>query len=274
MNENSPGTSRRFARLRTRAIGMLAAACAGWFVHVQSRPIKNRTAAQNSTVIQSDDSLQQAAARALAGNDGTIIVMDPQTGLIRAVVNARVAFTESFAPGSTIKPFVTLAALRAGLITSQTRKLCRAHYSRGDFATTCAHPRNLPPFDPAEAIAYSCNYYFDTVGEQLTDSKLEETLAAFGFGSPTSVNFDGEAPGQLMLGIRNPRDAIGEGDNFRTTPIQLLTAYAALVNGGRLLTPRVGHDLHYGTSSTIAIEDQYRSVLLKGLRGTVKFGTA
>ena len=68
-----------------------------------------------------DQALQQAATEALGRREGAIIVMDPQTGRVRAVVNPQVAFSEAVMPGSTMKPFTALAALRAGLINQDSR---------------------------------------------------------------------------------------------------------------------------------------------------------
>src|ERR1700682_2249872 len=57
-----------------------------------------------------DAALQKATVAALGRREGKIIVMDPQTGRVRAVVNPEIAFAISYSPGSTIKPFVALAA--------------------------------------------------------------------------------------------------------------------------------------------------------------------
>src|SRR5262245_39378965 len=73
---------------------------------------------------QYDRALQKTAADALGDVEGTVLVMDPQTGRLRAVVNPRLAFEQSFPPGSTIKSFTALMALRAGLLDGDTRSLC------------------------------------------------------------------------------------------------------------------------------------------------------
>ena len=113
--------------------------------------------------------------------------MDPQTGRVRAVVNPTVAFGENLPPGSTIKPFTALAALRSGVIDEESRNVCREKYAHEDFHTTCSHPRDLPPLNPTEAIAYSCNYYFGKVGERLNESIFVSTLAEFGFGKASGM---------------------------------------------------------------------------------------
>src|SRR5437660_1242411 len=72
-----------------------------------------------------DEELQRAAQSALGGREGTILVLDAQTGRARAVANARVAFEEATPPGSSIKPFTMLTALRAGTLDEDTRVFCR-----------------------------------------------------------------------------------------------------------------------------------------------------
>src|SRR6185295_6964979 len=124
-----------------------------------------------------------------------------------------------------------------GLIDKDSRALCHEHYSRSGFATVCAHPRDLPPFDPSQAIAYSCNYYFGRLGERLDEKLLSDTLGSFGFGKQVMSNHE-DRDGQLLRGKSDPRNALGEGDHLQATPIQLITAYTALLNGGHLLIPQ------------------------------------
>jgi SpoIID/LytB domain protein len=235
-------------------------------------PPETQIAAEN----QADLALQRAATNALGQRAGTVIVMDPQTGRVRAVVNPDLAFENSFAPGSTVKPFVALAALRDGLIDQNSRTLCREHYSHKDFAIVCAHPRDLPPLSPAQAVAYSCNYYFGTLGERLDEERLSETLRSFGLGRPTGVGDKNEATGTLLRGKPDPRNTLGEGGYLQVTPIQLLTAYSALVNGGHLFTPGVAQatDFRVTRRSQLQIAPEHRAIVIEGMRGAIRFGTA
>ncbi len=223
-----------------------------------------------------DQRLQQAATSALADTRGTIIVIDPQTGRVRAVVNPEMAFGESLPPGSTIKPFTTLAALKTGLIDDDSQTLCREEYSHDDFHTVCAHPRGLSPLNPTDALAYSCNYYFGKVGERLDESAFVSTLSQFGFGKKTGVNVHEEANGKLVRGEWRSQNAIGETDNFYATPIQVLNAYAALANGGRLFIPQVAGPTGFvpKIQSQFAMDHDQRALIMKGMRGAVRYGTA
>src|SRR5688572_22035566 len=115
------------------------------------------SSATASSAAEEDKRLQQAAESALGERDGAVVVIDVQTGRVRAVVNPRLAFQHAFPPGSTIKPFTTLAALHAGIIDENSRTQCRERYQHEDVNVVCSHERHLPPLNPTEALAYSCN---------------------------------------------------------------------------------------------------------------------
>src|SRR6267142_7040545 len=223
-----------------------------------------------------DQRLAQAATAALGDRRGTIIVMDPQTGRVRAVLNPELAFEENLPPGSTIKPFTALAALRSGVIDEDSRTLCHEKYSHEEFHTSCSHPRDLPPLNPTDAIAYSCNYYFGKVGESLAEVDFDSTIDEFGFGKASGVNAVRESQGLVRRNQWRTQNAIGEGDYLRATPIQLINAYSALVNGGHLFTPRVAAAAGFESElrANVVIKHEYRSLILKGMRGAVRYGTA
>ncbi len=243
-----------------------------------------------------DSALQEAATLALGQREGTIIVMDAQTGRVRALLNPKVAFAEAAMPGSTMKPFTALAALQAGLIDQDTRTVCPGRFTGLNFSLPCVHPDHLPPFTPAQAIAYSCNYYFATLGQRLGRDNLTETLRPFGFGQLTGLEED--AAGTLRpcetgnsarvahhghdghYGLTQSdcaaRQAVGESDHIQVTPIQLLVAYTALVNGGHLLQPRLAGDGRPDPieRATIEISSRHRAIITEGMAGAVRYGTA
>ena len=169
------------------AVGILTVAAAVWAIAPANRgSLVASPAALNE--VELDQRLQLVATSALADARGTIIVIDPQTGRVRAVVNPEMAFGESLPPGSTIKPFTTLAALNTGLLNDESQTLCREEYSNDDFHTVCAHPRGLSPLNPTDALAYSCNYYFGKVGEQLEQGAWVRRFH-IRFGKTTGVKY-------------------------------------------------------------------------------------
>lgn len=234
------------------------------------------TAPTSSAPEENDANLQQVAESALGQREGAIVVMDLQTGRVRAVVNSRTAFGEAFPPGSTLKPFTTLAALRAGVVNPESRILCREHYKHEDFKTVCSHDRNLQPLNASEAIAHSCNFYFGNIAEQLDEADLTQLLDGFGFGRATGVNTPEEAPGALLRKDWRPANMIGEGRAIQVTPVQLLTAYAALANGGHLLQPALSANTNLTprVRAELKLTDAEREVLVEGMRGATRYGTA
>ena len=225
-----------------------------------------------------DAALERAAREALGSRDGTIIVMDPQTGRLRAVVNAQAAFTEAYAPGSTIKPFTALMALRLHLIDDDARQLCHTRYTYKELAISCSHQETNVSFNLPQALAYSCNYFFGKVGERLDTETFDETLLSFGFGAQTGVNTtEVEATGSLPQGgVWRVSNALGEGNQLAVTPVQLITAYATLVNGGHLFIPqRVKADKFQASErARLNIAPEHRALLVEGMRGAARYGTA
>ncbi len=248
-----------------------------WAIALEATGEVNSTPAANTlTESTLDRSLQQAATAALGERRGTVIVMDPQTGRVRAVVNPELAFNENLPPGSTIKPFTALAAFRSGIINDDSRNSCREEYSHDNFHTICSHPRGLAPLNPTEAIAYSCNYYFGRVGEKLNEPAFVSTLSEFGFGRTTGINVDAESSGKLLRNGWQSQNAIGESENILATPIQIINAYSALVNGGHLMTPRIAGPERFKPKlqSNLLINDDQRETIIRGMRGAVRYGTA
>lgn len=223
-----------------------------------------------------DAAIERAAKAALGEREGAVVVMDAQNGRLRAVVNPRLAFEQAFPPGSAIKPFTALAALRAGLIDAETNMLCPAHYEREDFHIACTHPKSKAPIDLAHALGYSCNYYFARVGERLSAGAFDSTLASFGFGARTGVNATNESAGSLRRGDKSAADVLGEGDHLLVTPIQLASAYAALTNGGHLYRPQraPAKDFIAQPMARINIAAPHRAILINGMRGATSYGTA
>ena len=241
-----------------------------------------------------DGALQEAAASTLANRDGTIIVMDPQTGRVRAIVNPQQSYAQAFMPGSAMKPFTALAALRAELIDESSRAVCPGRFTGLNFSLSCVHADHLPPFSPSQAIAYSCNYYFAGAGQRLGREKLVATLREFDFGQATGISEEElsgvlrpceignsarvrtSAPNEAGESDCVERAAVGESDHIQVTPIQLLTAYAALVNGGHLFKPQTttANDFHPVERSNINIASQHRAIIVEGMRGAISYGTA
>lgn len=241
-------------------------------------PEKNKPEPVSEKISENDfdELLQRAAAAALGEREGTVLVIDAHSGRLRAVVNPRLAFEQTFPPGSAIKPFTALAAMRAGMIDRESRRQCAGGYARDGFEIVCSHPKSNAPFSFAQALGYSCNDYFAHVGERLSEGAFNATLGSFGFGKRTGINAGNEAAGQLPHNQWSVRVVLGESEHLLVTPVQLLTAYAVLVNGGHLYRPQQGRAETFTPEERgrISIAPEHRALLLEGMRGAVKYGTA
>ncbi len=159
------------------------------------------------------------------------------------------AISSSYPPGSTFKPIVALAALKEGMVTSQTTlNPCTGSLRYGNRTYKCwsVHGKlNL-----LGAIEQSCNTYFYQLGMRLNLDSLALFCRQLGLGKPTGIDIPGENPGNIpskeFLDRRYGKGkwtrgvmlnfAIGQGE-ILVTPLQLAVIYAILANGGWYATP-------------------------------------
>ncbi len=173
--------------------------------------------------------LQQAVNHAMAGKNGTAVVLDVASNQVLASFRRDVAARRLALPGSSIKTFTLLALLQAGKVTSQTALMCKRPLTIAGHRLDCSHPDTHHPLDPTEALAYSCNSYFTRVAPRLSPQQLRQAFLGDGFGSPTSLASK-EAAGSVALASTREQlqlQAIGEW-GVKITPLELLRAYRNL----------------------------------------------
>lgn len=148
------------------------------------------------------------------------------------------ALNDTYEPGSTFKILTMSAAMEEGLINMNTTYTCTGGIHVSDATIQCTGTHGTQTLK--EAAAHSCNPAFITFGLQLGNEKFYEYMNDFGLMSGTGIDLDGEATGvfaspesftQLDLAC------YAFGQNFNVTPIALIAAQAACVNGGYLHTP-------------------------------------
>ncbi len=144
-----------------------------------------------------------------------------------------------YAPGSTFKPAMAVAAIDSGAVYSATKIKCDGVYDYLDHPTCYVHSDGLTRYLTAsEAVAESCNCYFYEMGRLMGISTMNAYCRAFGFGEKTGLEI-AEAAGSLagpeVLENWNDgetiRAAIGQSANA-FTPVQLASYIATLLNGG------------------------------------------
>ncbi|MFQ5662964.1 MAG: penicillin-binding transpeptidase domain-containing protein [Terriglobia bacterium] len=165
--------------------------------------------------------VRQVAARALGRFNGSVVVVEADSGRVLTIVNQALALSAGFKPCSTIKLAVALAALEERLITSDTLLRVSRHQS----------------INLTEALAYSNNPFFEILGRRLGFEKVASYARLLGFGELGGYLIEDEYPGsfptwQPANGGVARMSSFGEG--IKVTPLQLAALMAAFANGGTL----------------------------------------
>ncbi len=205
---------------------------------------------------------------------GSIIVMNPQNGEIYAMVNKpdfdlndpfylvnedsltseqkeielnqlwrNYAINDTYEPGSTFKVVTASAGLEDGVVSLEDHFNCPGYAIVADRHIRCHKAGGHGSETFLEGVQNSCNPVFMAIGERLGVDRFTYYLNQFGLNSKTNVDLPGEA-----ISIMHKKDNIGPvelatmsfGQSFQITPLQLIRAGAAVVNGGRLITPHFG----------------------------------
>lgn len=152
------------------------------------------------------------------------------------------AVADTYEPGSVFKMCTASMVLEEGLVNLDTSTF----YCAGSMTIADADPihcHNLAGHGTqsfTEAIVNSCNPAFMQMGQLLGINKYTQYYKAFGFADKTGIDLPGEADDQFFTDMDEVDLAVGSfGQNFKITPIQMITACAAVANGGYVLQPYV-----------------------------------
>lgn len=257
------------------------------------------------TVI-TEEALAEAVAKHHA-KDGVALVMDPHTGEILALANVPTydpnapgnvvalgarnrAITDPYEPGSTLKTFTFAAALEAGKITPNTLIDCQGGVMKiGKHTIHDDRHDHFGTIPASEVFKHSSNIGTVKVARRLPSKEtLYDLLLRFGFNKPTGVGLTGEVRG--MLGnvqrwgeIEFATHAYGHG--VMVTPLQIVTAYAAIAAGGVYHPPRIVSRIVRpdGREEPLPpppraterlVSEQTARTMLKLMEGVVEGGTA
>ena len=153
------------------------------------------------------------------------------------------AINDTYEPGSTFKIVTASAGLEEGVITPESTFNCSGSLTVGGRQIKCwRFPRSHGTQTFVQGVQNSCNPVFMQVAERIGAETFHEYMLRFGFDEKTGIDLNGEA-----VGILHKKEDIGPvelatmsfGQTFQITPIQRLRAAAAVVNGGRLITPHL-----------------------------------
>lgn len=161
------------------------------------------------------------------------------------------AVSSAYPPGSIYKPFVAVAALEEGMVAPTSIVSCPGFYAFAGRRYRCWRDTGHGAVDLHRAIVESCDVYFYTVGMKLGVDTIAHYAKMFGFGEASGIELPSERNGLIptrewklkATGIPWQKGetlsiAIGQGFD-QVTPLQAAMAYAALVNGGTLWTPKL-----------------------------------
>jgi penicillin-binding protein 2 len=276
-----------------------------------------------------DYKVQRAAVEALGDRRGAVVAIDPLTGGVLALVSTpgfdtnlfvngistreysalrdsldvplfNRAIQGSYPPGSTIKPFMAMAGLESGLVTTETTvpdpgfyKLPGDSRLYRDWILRIRGTGHAPQVDMQMAIAESCDVYFYDLARRLTIDRMFEYLHPFGFGGRTGIDTTNERAG-VLPSTRWKREALaqpwypgetisaGIGQGYMlASPMQLAVATAVMASKGQRRTPRLvkaidGAALDLPPLEPITAEASYWDAVFDGMREVVhgKHGTA
>ncbi len=209
------------------------------------------------------------------------IAMDPNTGEILAMTNqpsydlnnvprddadALTAMTRNRCvvdtndPGSVFKVFTTAAALEENIANPSTTFTCTGSRKVGDSTIRCTGKHGTISLELG--LAKSCNSVYIDLGLQLGTERLYEHIREFGFGEKTNVDFPSEASGILIDESKVKEGDLARiafGQSITATPLQTLTAFCSIINGGELLEPHLLKTVKDADGNTI--EQKERTVV-------------
>ena len=165
----------------------------------------------------------------------------------------------TYEPGSTFKPITLAAVLEEGLVNMNTTFNCTGSVKVGKWTIGCSKKTGHGIQDLKTATGNSCNPAFINMGQRIGGETYYEYLEAFGLTEPTHVDMIGEAKGIISRTnlVNDPASlaSYAFGQTFNVTPIALIRAQAACINGGYLYTPYVVEQVVDGEGNLISQHD-------------------
>lgn len=152
------------------------------------------------------------------------------------------AVADTYMPGSVFKMCVASAALEENLVNEKTSFTCTGSIEVEGETIHCSNIAGHGTQNFVEVISNSCNPAFIQIGQMLGAGKFRQYYQGFGFSDKTGIDLPGEAEDSFwkegkMGGVDLAVASFGQ--NFTITPIQMITACAAVSNGGYVVQPHV-----------------------------------
>ncbi len=226
----------------------------------RERPGKNVVLTIDHQIQANAEQLLSARVAQYGAKGGTAIVMDPRNGSILAMANAPTfdanrfasvdpdlrrnrAVTDVYEPGSTFKIVTIAGALEDNVVTPDTSFWLQPTIHVADRVIHDSHWRPAERMTVRQILSESSNVGTVTIAkERLGGKELARWVDRFGFGHPTGSELPGESPGMVLPYDDWSGSTIGTvpiGQGIAVTPLQMVSAYAAIGNDGVMPTPHV-----------------------------------
>ena len=152
--------------------------------------------------------------------------------------------TDTYEPGSTIKPFTVAAALETGALTGEETFSCGGSLHIGDYDIHCINRDGHGTLTVKGAIENSCNVALMQIGEMIGAVDFTKYQHIFGFGEMTGIDLPGEAETSGLLYTADNMDETSLatnafGQNFNVTMTQMMAGFCSLINGGYYYEPHI-----------------------------------
>ncbi len=229
---------------------------------------------------------------------GSVIVMDPFTGEIVAMANypsydpdnfnfeeviaenterknqerKNLCITETYEPGSVIKPLTVSSAIELGKVTPETTFDDRGPVQYSDYIIDNWDGKHHGIQTVTQLLEKSNNIGAAWVGHQVGGNQLSKFFSEFGIGRKTDIELEGEDTGSLReaatltdIDVAN----ISFGQGVSATPLQVLNSFNAIANGGFLLQPKIVNKVIDGEKVIETPTKQVKRVISKGTSETM-----
>jgi len=187
-----------------------------------------------------------------------------------------------YSPGSVFKVLIAALALNSGFVTPDDKVYCPGSYSLGDSTFKCWRKEGHGHVDLATALTQSCDVYFYVLGERLGIDRISSFCQDMGLGRPTGIEFRDELAGLVptrewkQKRFKEPWQkgesvitAIGQGFTL-VTPLQIAKVMSGIVNGGKVITPRILASTQMTQERNLNIRENELAVILEGLKAVVE----
>ncbi len=205
---------------------------------------------QYASLLSEEDLAEAVGVSANALSENEIDLMSMVTSdslsdnsIVRSAVWKNFCISDTYEPGSTMKPFTVAAAIDDASITGEETYVCNGALDIGEHTIHCHNRLGDGPLTVKEGIAKSCNVVLMDVAFALGKSEWLRYNRNFGFGEYTGIDLSGESSGAA----NTFNEKMGQtdlavasfGQGFNVSMIQMISGFSALINGGYYYEPHL-----------------------------------